>query len=191
MTHHITVFAASADGVHAEYLEAARALGRGIAERGWTLTWGGGRNGLMGAVSSAARAAGGEVRGVILDRFVHMGVQCEATLDMEVVADMRARKAGLDMKCDAIVALPGGLGTLDEVAEMLCFKQLGIHAKPIVLVDTRGYWGPLLATLEHAVEQGFVREGLSGAVVVAATPHEALAEIERAFDAAAGASGSR
>lgn len=176
----VTVYASSSERIDRGYFGVAEELGRRIAERGWELVFGGGRYGLMGAVSRGARAAGGTVRGVILQQFVDKNVHCEATTAMESVTDMRLRKKGLDEAGDAYIALPGGLGTLEEVLEILSFKQLGFHHKPVVLLNTRGYWDPLLAMLERGFAQGFIQEHYRGIHAVAADPAAAIAAIEQA-----------
>jgi len=118
--------------------------------------YGGGRTGLMGALADAALAAGGPVRGVILERFIAEDVH-HTGVALDVVADMRSRKAGLDAGADAFVALPGGLGTLEEVAEVLSFRKLGLHRRPIVLINAGGFYDPFLAQIERAIAGGFER----------------------------------
>jgi uncharacterized protein (TIGR00730 family) len=175
----VTVYASSSERIDRAYFPVAEELGRRIAERGWELVWGGGRYGLMGAVSRGARAAGGAMRGVILQEFIDKNVHCDSTQAMESVTDMRLRKKGLDEAGDAYVALPGGLGTLEEVLEILSFKQLGFHGKPVVLLNARGYWDPLVAMLERGFEQGFIQPHFRGIYAVAADPEEAVAQVER------------
>ncbi|MHC4897139.1 MAG: LOG family protein, partial [Planctomycetota bacterium] len=119
----VTVYASSAENIPAPYFAAAEALGRGIGERGWTLVFGGGRYGLMGAVSRAAREAGAEIEGIILQDFIDKNVHCTETHPMHSVTDMRSRKRGLAEAGDAYVALPGGHGTMEELLEMISFKQ--------------------------------------------------------------------
>ena len=174
----VTVYASSSERVDASYMAVAGELGRLIAERGWDLVWGGGRFGLMGALSRAARQAGGRTLGIILQDFIDKNVHCTAAHRMESVTDMRSRKQGLDEAGDAFMALPGGLGTLEELLEVLSFKQLGLHDKPIVILDARGYWGPLLATLDKAFVEGFIQPHFRGLYTVAATPEEAIQQVE-------------
>ncbi len=150
----ITVYAGSSRHSAAPFLAMARSLGEEIARRRHELVYGGGGTGLMGELAEAALAAGGRVRGVILDRFIeedahHPGVT------LETVSDMRSRKAGLDAGADAFVALPGGLGTLEELAEVLSFRKLGLHRRPIVLINAGGFYDPFLAQLERAIASGF------------------------------------
>jgi len=173
----ITVFAGSSRRSAAPFTEVAAALGAEIARSGHEIVYGGGRTGLMGALADAALAAGGRVHGVILRRFIeedvhHLGVE------MFEVDDMRARKAGLDERADAFVALPGGLGTLEELAEALSFRKLALHHRPVVLLNAHGFWDPLLGWFERAVEAGFEKPAARAWWAVAATPAEAVALCE-------------
>ena len=118
--------------------------------------YGGGRTGLMGSVADAALAAGGLVHGVILREFIAQDVHHTGLSELFEVDDMRSRKAGLDQRADAFVALPGGLGTLDELFEVLTLRQTRYHDKPVGLVDQDAYWAPLLAACRHMVDAGFV-----------------------------------
>lgn len=173
----VTVYASSSERIDPAWQAIAEDLGTRIAQRGWDLVWGGGRYGLMGAVSRAARAAGGRTLGVILQQFVDKNVHCEAAHEMATVHDMRSRKRGLDDGGDAFVALPGGLGTLEELLEVMSFKQLGLHDKPIVVLNARGYWQPLLDMLERGFALGFVQDHFRGLWSVATTPAEAIEQI--------------
>jgi uncharacterized protein (TIGR00730 family) len=157
MMRRVCVFCGSSSGARDSYLSTARVLGELLARRGLGLVYGGSSVGLMGAVADAALAAGGEVIGIIpraLDarELAHRGVT-----RLEVVGSMHERKARMSDLADAFVALPGGMGTLEELAEMLTWGQLGIHAKPCGVVDVDGYWAPLLAFLDHAVRERFLR----------------------------------
>lgn len=176
----VTVYASSSDRIPAHYTAVAEALGAGIAARGWDLVWGGGRHGLMGACSRGARARGGRTFGVILQQFVDKNVHCEQAHEMATVHDMRMRKRGLDEGGDAFVALPGGLGTLEELLEILSFKQLGFHRKPVVVLDVGGYWQPLLQMLDRAFDEGFVQPHFRGLWTVATTAEQALEQIATA-----------
>jgi len=176
----VTVYASSSERVARAHLAVAEELGARIAERGWDLVWGGGRYGLMGAVSRGARARGGRTIGVILQQFIDKNVHCEAAHEMSSVADMRARKRGLDEAGDAFVALPGGLGTLEEILEILSFKQLGFHGKPVVFLDAFGYWQPLLAMLEKGFAEGFIQDHFRGIYTVARDPEAAIEQIAAA-----------
>ena len=176
----VTVYASSSERIDARWFAVAEDLGTRIARAGWDLVWGGGRYGLMGACSRAARAAGGRTLGVILQQFVDKNVHCTDAHEMATVGDMRSRKRGLDESGDAFVALPGGLGTLEELLEVMSFKQLGLHGKPIVVLDADGYWRPLLDMLERGFELGFIQPHFRGLWTVAATAAEAVQQIATA-----------
>jgi uncharacterized protein (TIGR00730 family) len=166
----ICVFCGSSPGRDPVHLEAARRTGRTLAERGLALVYGGGSVGLMGAVAAGPLAACCEVLGVIpraleLRELAHRGVTT-----LHVVPSMHARKAKMAELADGFVALPGGLGTLEEVSEILTWAQLGLHAKPVGLLDVAGYWRPLVAFLHHAIAEGFVRAEHRGMLHVADDP---------------------
>jgi len=124
-------------------------VGDAIARRGHVLVYGGGRTGLMGSVADAALAAGGVVHGVILREFIEQDVHHTGIAELHLVEDMRSRKAGLDHRADSFVALPGGLGTLEELAEILSFRKLGHHHRNMVLLSSERYFDPLVALFEH------------------------------------------
>ncbi len=175
----VTVYASSSENIPARYFAAAQALGRGIGKRGWTLVFGGGRYGLMGAVSRAAREAGAEIEGIILQDFIDKNVHCTETLPMHSVTDMRSRKRGLAEAGDAYVALPGGHGTMEELMEMISFKQLGFHDRPIVVLNVGDYYRPLLQMIDRGFEQGFIHPQFADLFQVASTPKEALALLDQ------------
>lgn len=152
----ISVFCGASPGVGPAYLELARAVGRGLAERGIGVVYGGGRVGLMGAVADAALGAGGDVTGVIPQRLVARELAHPGLTELRVVETLHERKAAMTELADAFIALPGGLGTLEELAEVTSWAQLQLHAKPIGLLAVDDYWRPLLAWLDHAVEEGFI-----------------------------------
>lgn len=153
----VCVYCASNDGVRPEYLDAARTLGRALAARGQCLVYGGGRVGLMGALADAALEAGGEVVGVMPHALVQREVAHHGLTALHVVDSMHERKAKMAELSDAFIALPGGLGTLEELFETWTWAQLGVHQKPVGLLDVAGYWQPLLHVLEHASREGFMR----------------------------------
>jgi uncharacterized protein (TIGR00730 family) len=151
----VCVYCGSAGAVDQRYRAAAEEIGRSLAAAGIALVFGGGRIGLMGIAADAALAAGGQVIGVIpaalRDReLAHQGVS-----ELVVVDTMHDRKRVMAERADAFVVLPGGIGTLDEMFEMLTWRQLGLHDKPIFLIDVAGYWQPLRVLLDHIVEQRF------------------------------------
>ncbi len=178
----ITVYCGSSRSSGEPYLSAARALGDEIARRGHVLVYGGAKIGLMGAVADAALAAGGPVRGVILQDFIDRGDVHHPDVEMESVDDMRARKAGLDGDADAFVTLPGGLGTLEELTEILSFRQLGLHHRPVVLLNTADFFAPLLAQIERAIAEGFVRPEHRELLAVTDDPARAVALCEAKVD---------
>jgi uncharacterized protein (TIGR00730 family) len=152
----ICVFCGSSDSVHADYLAAARRMGRVLAERGLRLIYGGGKTGLMGAVADGALQAKGEVIGVIIPSMHTTSLAHNGITRMDVTADMHARKARMHELADGYIALPGGFGTFDELFETLTWGQIGAHEKPIGLLNVRNYYAPLLAALDHAVDEGFI-----------------------------------
>lgn len=152
----ICVFCGSAAGVAPAYAESARQFGRALAGRGLGLVFGGGHVGLMGTVADAALAAGAEVIGVLPKALQAREVGHQGLTQLHVVADMHERKAMMAELSDGFVALPGGLGTLEELFEVWTWAMLGFHRKPVCLLDVDGYWGPLLAMVERMVEEGFV-----------------------------------
>jgi uncharacterized protein (TIGR00730 family) len=152
----VTVYAGSSTHATEEHLRLARALGDGIARQGWAVVYGGAFVGLMGALADAALDAGGRVEGVILDTFAR--VAHAAIHDLVTVGDMRSRKAGLAHRGDAYVVLPGGYGTLEELSEILVERQLAMHCKPLVIVNHRGFWDPLLALVDGMVAASLVKE---------------------------------
>jgi uncharacterized protein (TIGR00730 family) len=151
----LCVYCGSADGADPRYREAAHALGIEMAARGIELVYGGGRNGLMGAVADAVLAGGGRVTGIIPVHLQHREVAHSGVSELVVVADMHQRKRVMAERADAFAVLPGGVGTLDEAVEILSWRQLGLHQKPIVIVDIAGYWSPLAALFEHIVSSRF------------------------------------
>ena len=151
----VCVYCGSRPGADPAYLTEAQALGRGLAERGWRLVYGAGDVGLMGAVARAAQAAGGDTFGVIPKHLVEWEVGKVDLTRYIVTETMHERKKVMFMNCDAVMVLPGGAGSLDELFEVLTWRQLGLHDKPVLLVNVKGYWNPLQALLDHMVAQGF------------------------------------
>jgi len=154
----ICVFCGSSTGNGTRYADAATALGELLAVRGIGLVYGGAKVGTMGILADAALRAGGEVIGVIPEQLMSVEVGHEGLSELHVVADMHERKAKMAQLCDAFVALPGGAGTLEELFEVWTWAQLGIHTKPIGLLDVDGYYAPLRRFVEHMVGEGFLRE---------------------------------
>lgn len=153
----VCVYCASNDGIRPAYLAAARQLGTLLAERGVALLYGGARIGLMGAMANAALEAGGEVVGVMPHGLVEREVAHNGLTALHVVDTMHERKALLAEMADAFIALPGGLGTLEELFETWTWAQLGVHHKPVGLLDVGSYWQPLVTMLDHIEAEGFLR----------------------------------
>ena len=153
----VTVYCSSSGALEPHFSEGARDLGRGLAARGIQLVYGGGAVGLMGECARAAKAAGGHVVGIITRKLLDHEQGWSGCDEMVVVDTMRERKAGLEGRADAFVVLPGGLGTFEELFEILVARYLGHHRKRIAMVNDRGYWDPLKVLLEHAIEHKFVR----------------------------------
>ncbi|MGN6768131.1 MAG: TIGR00730 family Rossman fold protein [Rhizobiaceae bacterium] len=155
----VCVYCGSSPGRDPRYVEAAHTLGRTMAEAGIRLVYGGGGKGIMGAVASSVSAAGGTVVGII-PRFLITKEATEAALarldELVVTEDMHTRKHHMFEESDAFVALPGGIGTLEEIVEMMTWAQLGRHDKPIILANISGFWSPMMKLLDHMKEEGFL-----------------------------------
>jgi len=175
----VCVFCGASIGSNPAYREAAVALGQAIARRGWTLVYGGGAVGLMGVVADAAMAAGGDVVGIIPQSLLDAEVGHKGLTRLEVVDGMHARKARMAELSDAFIALPGGLGTLEELFEVWTWGQLGYHAKPLGLLDVNGLYDKLGGCLDHIVEEGFVRPQHRDMLLLGQQPDELLAAMDR------------
>ena len=174
----ICVFCGSNGGAQAAYLEAAEAVGRGLAQRGVRVVYGGGKVGMMGAVADAARAAGGEVVGVIPRAIFDLEIGHTGLDDLRVVGSMHERKALMAELSDAFIALPGGVGTLEELFEVYTWAQLGIHSKPLGLIDVADYYQPLVAFLDHAVQERFLRPETRTLLAVSDGLDDLLAQLQ-------------
>lgn len=170
----ITVYCASSSKIRPSYVDAAAELGRLIAERGHTLINGAGTMGLMGASTDACIAAGGRTVGIIPQFMVDEGWAHQDMSELIVTADMHERKACLTQMADACIALPGGLGTLDELFDVVTLKQLGEFLKPIVILNTDGFYDRLLEHIQYAMQENMLRIEHASAWCVASTPEEAL-----------------
>jgi uncharacterized protein (TIGR00730 family) len=170
----VCVFTGSSPGAQPAYAEAAAELGRTLAGRGLELVYGGSHLGLMGVLADAVLTAGGRVQGVIPEGMVRREVAHEGLTQLHVVRSMHERKALMADLADAFVALPGGLGTLEELAEVLTWAQLGLHEKPCGLLDVAGYWEGLLAFLDHTVAERFVRPEHRALLIADRTPGSLL-----------------
>lgn len=157
----ICVYCGSGPGLNPAFVAAADELGRAMAEQGIGLVYGGGSIGLMGAIATAVLDHGGRVTGIIPEFLTIREMALTRVQEMIVTADMHARKQLMFERADAFVALPGGIGTLEELVEQLTWAQLGRHKKPILLANIEGFWDPLCRMLDHMRELAFIRAGLS------------------------------
>ncbi|HYA80656.1 MAG TPA: TIGR00730 family Rossman fold protein [Methylocystis sp.] len=155
----ICVYCGSSSGKSPAYAEAAERMGLALAEAGIGLVFGGGSQGLMGRIARATLAAGGRVTGIIPYFLDQQEVALKGVTELHIVQDMHTRKRLMFEKADAFLALPGGIGTLEELTEQLTLARIGRHAKPMVLLDVGGYWRPLLSLFAHMRNNGFVRPG--------------------------------
>ena len=186
----VCVFCASSLTIDARYLDLARAVGTAIGERGWGLVSGAGSISMMGELGRAARSVGGHTIGVIPDALVAMEVADHDSDEFIVTRDMRQRKGIMDERSDAFLALPGGLGTLEELVEVWTSRSLNMHHKPVVVLDPWGDYAHLHALLDHWVETGFVKPAAVAHVHWASDVTAALDEIERAWTENHGGMGS-
>jgi uncharacterized protein (TIGR00730 family) len=152
----VCVFSGSSPGAHPDYARAAQELGRALADQGVGLVYGGASVGLMGAVADAVLDAGGDAVGVIPQALVEREIAHPALSDLRVVGSMHERKSLMAELADGFVALPGGMGTLEELFEVYTWTQLGLHSKPLGLLDVRSYFATLVEFLDHAVEERFL-----------------------------------
>jgi uncharacterized protein (TIGR00730 family) len=176
----ICVYCASGAGKHPAFVAAAKSFGRILADNGIRLVYGGGAVGLMGALADSVLDHGGEVTGVIPDFLVnreHMLVRVQERI---VTRDMHERKRTMFERADAFVALPGGIGTLEELVEQMTWAQLGRHKKPILILNTEGFWDPLCALLDHMEKLDFIRPGLSVKYLVTERVEDILPKLKEA-----------
>ena len=170
----ICVYCGSRHGAKPAYTKAAQALGRAIGERGWQLVYGGGKVGLMGEVADATLAAGGRVVGVIPESLEKLEVGHTGLHELHVVATMHLRKQMMAERADAFIALPGGIGTLEELYEVWTWRQLGYHDQPIGLLNVEGYYDDLLRFMKHSVDEGFLAAAQFDKLQVGQEPVELL-----------------
>ena len=152
----VCVYCGSRLGALPAYQALAQQLGAAIGKRGWQLVYGGGRAGLMGTVADATLAAGGRVVGVIPDSLMKLEVGHAGLTELHVVQTMHQRKQMMAERSDAFIAMPGGIGTFEELFEVWSWRHLGYHQSPLGLLDTQGYWSPMLSFLNHSVAEGFM-----------------------------------
>jgi hypothetical protein len=173
-TFSICVYCGSRHGARPAYAAAARALGQAIGSRGWQLVYGGGQVGLMGEVADATLAAGGRVIGVIPDSLKKLEVGHLGLHELHVVPTMHVRKQMMAERADVFIALPGGIGTLEELYEVWTWRQLGYHDQPIGLLNIDGYYDDLLRFMAHTVEQGFLSGAQRAVLQVGVDPEQLL-----------------
>jgi len=166
----VTVFTGSKHGNNPQYIEAVEHLARTIAEHNLDVVFGGGNVGLMGVLADTALAAGAQVFGVMPESMQDTETPHQHLTRLDIVPDMHARKQRMADLGDAFVALPGGIGTLEELFEIWTWQQLGIHTKPVALYNPLGFWDPLLAMIEHMAVQGFVRHAFTKALIIEDDP---------------------
>ncbi len=180
----VCVYCGSSPRVRPAYLAAAAEMGRALATHGLTVVYGGGRSGLMGAMADAALAGGGAVIGVIPDHFYAADLAHNGLTALHIVGSMHERKARMAGLSQGFLALPGGYGTFEELFEILTWAQIGLHDHPIGLLNTQGYFDPLLALIEHAGAEGFLEKARPVRPVAEADPHRLLERLLRAAHAA-------
>lgn len=178
MIERVCVFCGSSDRVPADYLETARAVGQAIARRGMTLVYGGGGTGLMGAVADGALDLGGRVIGILPRLFDTSALRHAGLQELRLVDSMHERKAAMVELGEAFVALPGGFGTLEELFEVLTWAQIGLHSRPVGLLNANAYFTPLLAWMERAAAEGFIYPEHRGLYVSAEEPDLLLDALE-------------
>ncbi len=175
----VCVFCGSRMGARPEYLEGARALGTEIARRGLTLVYGGTSVGLMGAVADAALAQGGKVIGVLPHVLSDREIAHKGLTELHLVDSMHTRKAMMAQLSGAFIAMPGGVGTFEELFEITTWAQLGIHHKPIGLLNVADFYGPLLAMMRRAVDEGFIPETRAQPFACDASPAALMDQLQR------------
>lgn len=178
----VCVYCGSRVGAMPAYATDARALGAALAQQGWRLVYGAGDVGLMGEVARATQAAGGDTFGVIPTHLLSREVGKTDLTRFIVTETMHERKKVMFMNADAVVVLPGGAGSLDELFEVLTWRQLGLHDKPVLVLNTAGYWSPLLALIDHVIAQGFADPSLAGFLTVVDTPEAAIEALRAAME---------
>ncbi len=177
----VCVFCGARPGNSPKYSAAATEFGTMLAEQGMRLVYGAGDVGLMGDVARAAQAAGGETFGVIPEHLVRWEVGKTDLTSYVITETMHERKKVMFMNCDAIVVLPGGAGSLDEFFEVLTWRQIGLHEKPVIVLNIDGYWDKLIELLDHVIEQGFADASLRKFVSVVSCAEQAIGSVHEAL----------
>lgn len=173
----LTVFTGSTSGTDPDHTTAARELGGALAAAGISVVYGGATVGLMGHIADAALEAGGEVHGVIPEVLMDREVAHQGLTSLELVPDMHTRKSRMAELGDGFLALPGGMGTLEEFFEVWTWQYLGLHAKPVGLYNAKGFWDPLLRMVDHMVAQGFMSPARRATLVISADPQDLIAQL--------------
>jgi len=171
---HVTVYCASSQNLDRVYTEAAERLGAAIARAKLMLVYGGGSLGLMGAVADSMHRCGGRVHGVITEKLVAMELARQTCDELEIVATMRLRKQRMEELADAFITLPGGVGTYEELFEMLVARKFHDHDKPLIVVNVNNYFRPLLAMLQRGVDEGFLQPATRDLLTFVSAPEEAV-----------------
>jgi len=180
----LAVYCGSAPGSRPEFADATRATAAAMLRNNVDLVYGGGRLGLMGLIADSVLAGGGKVFGVIPKALVNLEVAHTGVTELQTVETMHERKAKMTDLADAFLALPGGIGTLDELFEAWSWNALGYHAKPFCLLNVDGFWDGMITFIDHATQSGFLSAQRRGQLLVAATPQEALEKLDEAATAA-------
>jgi len=176
----ICVYCGANEGGNPEHRVAAERFGEMMAAQGIRLVFGGGRVGLMGVIADAVMAAGGEVVGIIPEHLHDIEVGHKGLTELHIVDSMHTRKQLMFDLSDAFVVLPGGLGTLDETFEIITWRQLGLHDKPVILVDNDGYWQPFKALVQHVIDNGFARASSAELFTIVETTNDIIPTIKAA-----------
>lgn len=174
----ICIYCGSNNGTHAAYMTAAQEMGKVLAERGIRLIYGGGKVGIMGIVADAVLEHGGEVTGVITKALFDLETGKNELADLRIADNMHERKAGMAALAEGFIALPGGFGTFEELFEAITWLQLGIHQKPVGILNVNGYYDALLVFLRHTCDQGFVREAHLQMLLVDDDPNALLDKMD-------------
>ncbi len=178
MIQQVCVFASSSDHVAAVYKTAARRLGDLLSERGCTVVYGAGNIGLMGAIGDAVLRGKGRLVGIIPEKLHALNLADENAHEIVVTPDMRSRKAAMEARSEAFIALPGGFGTLEEILEILVLRQLWYHRKPVIFLNVNGIYDGLMAFFERLIAEEFIHDGHRNLYYVADTPEDAVAYLE-------------
>ncbi|MCI2393371.1 TIGR00730 family Rossman fold protein [Aliiroseovarius sediminis] len=184
MIHHkasVCVYCGARFGDKPAFRKAAAALGAAFADNSWRLVYGAGDVGMMGAVANAAQRAGAPTLGVVPSHLMHREVRKHDLTTLIVTENMHERKKVMFMNSDAVVVMPGGAGSLDEFFEVLTWRQLGLHQKPILLLNIEGFWDPLIGLLDHVIDQGFAEDTLRGFVTVVTDVDQAITALRDAL----------